>query len=124
MEEASSDDSNFVVTEELALEESTITHNESDEVMEEAFSDDSNLVVTEELAMEESTTTTNESNESNEDASSDPNLVVPEEPALEGYICTKCDAQLSIGNIPTYSVAKLDFGLISRINDLQELTPH
>ena len=124
MEEASSDDPNFVVTEELALEESTITPNENDEAMEEASSDDSNLVVTsEELAMEESTITINESNESNEDASSDSNLVVPEEPALEGYICTKCDSQLSIGNIPTYSVAKLDFGLISRINDLPELTP-
>jgi hypothetical protein len=59
MEEASSDDPNFVVTEELALEESTITPNESDEVMEEASSDDSNLVVTEELAMEESTITIN-----------------------------------------------------------------
>ena len=81
------------------------------------------VVTEEELAMEESTITINESNESNEDASSDPNLVVPEEPALEGYICTKCDSQLSIGNIPTYSVAKLDFGLISRINDLPELTP-
>jgi hypothetical protein len=56
----------------------------------------------------------------NVDNDSDPNLEVTEEIALdlEGYICEKCDAQLSIGKIPTYSVAKLDFGLLSRLNEL------
>jgi len=63
--------------------------------------------------MEESTIHTTESNEVMEDVS-----VSPEEPALEGYICANCDAQLSIGNIPTYSVAKLDYGLLSRLNEL------
>ena len=63
--------------------------------------------------MEESTTHTTESNEVMEDVS-----VSPEEPALEGYICASCDAQLSIGKIPTYSVAKLDYGLLSRLNEL------
>jgi hypothetical protein len=56
----------------------------------------------------------------NTDNGSEPNLEVSEEFALdlEGYICVKCDAQLSIGKIPTYSVAKLDFGLLSRLNEL------
>ena len=40
----------------------------------------------------------------------------------EGYICTKCENDLSRGIIPTYSVAKLDFGLASRVN-LPELFP-
>jgi hypothetical protein len=40
----------------------------------------------------------------------------------EGYICTKCENDLSQGIIPTYSIAKLDFGLASRVN-LPELFP-
>ncbi len=34
---------------------------------------------------------------------------------MEGYICKKCENDLGRSKIPMYSVAKLDFGLISRV---------
>jgi hypothetical protein len=71
-----------------------------------------NLEVTEEPSLEGYNS---EPIENSNTAEEEPNLEVTEEPSLEGYICAKCDAQLSIGKIPTYSVAKLDFGLLSRL---------
>ena len=41
---------------------------------------------------------------------------------MEGYICKKCENDLRHSKIPMYSVAKLDFGLISRVIQ-DELTP-
>ena len=41
---------------------------------------------------------------------------------MEGYICKKCENDLRQSKIPMYSVAKLDFGLISRVIQ-DELTP-
>ena len=41
---------------------------------------------------------------------------------MEGYICNKCENDLGWYKIPMYSVAKLDFGLISRVIQ-DELTP-
>ena len=41
---------------------------------------------------------------------------------MEGYICIKCENDLQKAKIPIYSVAKLDYGLISRVIQ-DELTP-
>ena len=41
---------------------------------------------------------------------------------MEGYICNKCENDLRHSKIPMFSVAKLDYGLISRVIQ-DELTP-
>jgi hypothetical protein len=35
---------------------------------------------------------------------------------LEGYICEKCEEDLNSFSVPDHSVAKLDFGLMSRLD--------
>ncbi len=41
---------------------------------------------------------------------------------MEVYICIKCENDLQKAKIPLFSVAKLDYGLISRVIQ-DELTP-